>query len=62
MHLLARASLTNRALIALVTIVAAVFGGIALTALKQELIPSISFPRLAVVTTYQGASPEVVNG
>ncbi|MCU1571227.1 MAG: efflux transporter permease subunit, partial [Naasia sp.] len=42
--------------------VAAVFGGIALTALKQELIPSISFPRLAVVTTYQGASPEVVNG
>ncbi|HEY8588102.1 MAG TPA: efflux RND transporter permease subunit, partial [Naasia sp.] len=61
MHLFALASLKNRALIALVTIVAAVFGGIALTSLKQELIPSVTFPRLAVITTYQGASPEVVN-
>jgi len=51
----------NRALIALVTIVAAVFGGLALANLKQELIPSISFPQLAVVSTYPGASPEVVN-
>src|SRR4051794_13508786 len=60
-HLLAVASLKNRALIALITVVVAVFGGIALTSLKQELIPSIQFPQLAVVTTYQGASPEVVN-
>jgi HAE1 family hydrophobic/amphiphilic exporter-1 len=51
----------NRALIALVTIVVAVFGGLALTNLKQELIPSIEFPQLAVLTTYPGASPEVVN-
>ncbi len=51
----------NRALIALVTIVVAVFGGLALTSLKQELIPSIEFPQLAVLTTYPGASPEVVN-
>jgi HAE1 family hydrophobic/amphiphilic exporter-1 len=57
---LAVLSLRNRALIALVTIVAAVFGGLALTSLKQELIPSIEFPQLAVVTTYPGASPEVV--
>jgi HAE1 family hydrophobic/amphiphilic exporter-1 len=57
---LAVLSLRNRALIALVTIVAAVFGGLALTNLKQELIPSIEFPQLAVVTTYPGASPEVV--
>jgi HAE1 family hydrophobic/amphiphilic exporter-1 len=60
-HLLAVASLKNRALIALVTIVAAVFGGIALTSLKQELIPSIQFPQIAVITPYTGASPEVVN-
>jgi len=60
-HLLAIASLKNRALIALVTIVAAVFGGIALSSLKQELIPSIQFPQIAISTTYQGASPEVVN-
>ncbi len=61
MHLLALFSLRNRALIALVTIVIGVFGGIALTTLKQELIPSVSFPQLAVVTQYPGASPEVVN-
>ncbi|WP_025158961.1 efflux RND transporter permease subunit [Leifsonia aquatica] len=61
MHFLAVLSMKNRALIALVTIVAAVFGGLALTNLKQELIPSISFPQLAVVSTYPGASPEVVN-
>ncbi|MFD1492093.1 MULTISPECIES: efflux RND transporter permease subunit [Microbacterium] len=57
---LAVLSLKNRALIALITIVAAVFGGLALVNLKQELIPSIEFPQLAVVTTYPGASPEVV--
>ncbi|MFG6402302.1 efflux RND transporter permease subunit [Microbacterium sp. P04] len=58
---LAVLSLKNRALIALITIVAAVFGGLALTSLKQELIPSIEFPLLSVVTTYPGASPEVVS-
>ncbi|MCS5713940.1 efflux RND transporter permease subunit [Herbiconiux sp. CPCC 205716] len=61
MHFLAVLSMKNRALIALVTIVVAVFGGLALTSLKQELIPSIQFPQLAVLTTYPGASPEVVN-
>jgi HAE1 family hydrophobic/amphiphilic exporter-1 len=60
-HLFAVFSLRNRALIALVTIVVGVFGGIALTSLKQELIPSVSFPRLVVVTAYPGAAPEVVN-
>ena len=58
---LAVLSLRNRALIALVTIVAAIFGGLALTSLKQELIPSIEFPQLVVVSSYPGASPEVVN-
>ena len=51
----------NRALIALVTVVIAVFGGVALTGLKQELAPSISFPQLAVISSYPGAAPEVVN-
>ncbi len=58
---LAVLSLKNRALIALITIVAAIFGGLALTNLKQELIPSIEFPALIVVSTYPGASPEVVS-
>ncbi|MDQ0726970.1 efflux RND transporter permease subunit [Microbacterium sp. W4I20] len=57
---LAVLSLKNRALIALITIVAAVFGGLALTNLKQELIPSLELPNLIVSTTYPGASPEVV--
>ena len=61
MHRLAVLSMKNRALIALITIVAAIFGGIALTNLKQELIPSISFPELVIVTSYPGASPEVVS-
>ncbi|WP_158866494.1 efflux RND transporter permease subunit [Leifsonia sp. AG29] len=61
MHFLAVLSMKNRALIALVTIVAAVFGALALGNLKQELIPSISFPQLVVLSSYPGASPEVVN-
>jgi multidrug efflux pump subunit AcrB len=61
LHLLSVFSLRNRALIALITVVIGVFGGIALTTLKQELIPSVSFPQLAVVTAYPGASPAVVD-
>ncbi|MFP7834811.1 efflux RND transporter permease subunit [Marisediminicola sp. LYQ134] len=61
MHLLSVFSLRNRALIALVTIVVGIFGSLALTNLRQELIPSVSFPQLVVVTSYPGASPDVVN-
>lgn len=61
MNLLAVVSLKNRALIALITIAAAVFGSLALTSLKQELTPSVQFPTIIVSTTYPGASPEVVN-
>jgi len=60
LHLLSVFSLRNRALIALLTIVIGVFGGIALTSLKQELFPSISLPNLTVISTYRGASPDVV--
>lgn len=60
MSRLAVLSLKNRALIALITICAAVFGGISLTTLKQELIPAIELPQLLVMTNYPGASPEVV--
>ena len=61
MHLFSVFSLRNRALIALITIVVAIFGGIAITSLKQELIPAISLPSVYVVSTYSGASPDVVN-
>ena len=61
MHLLSVFSLRNRALIALITIVIAVFGAIALTSLQQELIPSIQLPSVYVVTSDPGASPAVVS-
>ncbi|MCD2441277.1 efflux RND transporter permease subunit [Agromyces sp. SYSU K20354] len=61
MHLLAALSMKNRALIALITVVVAIFGGISLTSLKQELAPSIAFPQLSIVTSYPGASPDIVN-
>ena len=60
MNRLAIFSLRNRALIALVTVVVAIFGGIAMSLLKLELIPSITFPQLVVVTNYPGASPVIV--
>ena len=61
MHLLTVLSLKNRALIALVTIVGAVFGFLGVSSLKQELMPSVEFPAIVVVTSYPGAAPEVVN-
>ncbi|MDO5633270.1 MAG: efflux RND transporter permease subunit [Micrococcus sp.] len=61
MGLLARFSLANRALIALITVFSAVFGVIAAGQLKQELIPSLELPVLSVTTVYPGASPEVVD-
>ena len=60
-HLFSVFSLRNRALIALVTIVIGVFGGLSLTSLKQELIPSLSLPQIFIITTYPGASPAVVD-
>ena len=61
MHKLANLSLANRALIALVTVFVMIFGVITTTQLKQELIPSISIPTAFVSSTYEGASPQVVD-
>ncbi|MDJ0356521.1 efflux RND transporter permease subunit [Paenarthrobacter sp. PH39-S1] len=61
MFRLAQLSLGNRALIALITIFAVVFGVITLGSLKQELIPSIEFPQITVITSMPGSSPEVVD-
>lgn len=60
MHTLAKLSLGNRALIALITIFAVFFGGLTATGLKQELIPSLQIPSAFVMTSYPGASPQVV--
>ncbi|NKX54637.1 efflux RND transporter permease subunit [Arthrobacter mobilis] len=61
MHRLATLSLANRALIALITVFVAVFGVITMGSLKQELIPSLELPRVTVLASMPGASPEVVD-
>ena len=61
MHRLAKLSLANRSVVALITIIIAIFGLISVGALKQELIPSFETPQAAIVTTYPGASPEVID-
>lgn len=61
MFRLAKLSLANRALIALITVFACVFGVITMSSLKQELIPSIEFPQITVISSMPGASPEVVD-
>lgn len=61
MHRLAKLSLANRSVVALITVIVAIFGFVSLGSLKQELIPSIETPQAAIVTTYIGASPEVID-
>ncbi len=61
MFRLAKLSVANRSVVALITIITAVFGFISLGSLKQELIPSFEVPQAAIVTAYPGASPEVVD-
>jgi HAE1 family hydrophobic/amphiphilic exporter-1 len=61
LHRLAKLSLANRSVVALITAIVAIFGFVSLGALKQELIPSIETPQAAIVTTYIGASPEVID-
>ncbi|WP_445524191.1 efflux RND transporter permease subunit [Streptomyces cyslabdanicus] len=60
MSWLSRFSLAQRALIGLMSIVALVFGAIAIPQLKQQLLPSIDLPMVSVLAPYQGASPDVV--
>jgi len=57
---LSRLSLRNRALTALLTVFLMVGGVIAMGSLKQELIPSIQFPIVGIVTPVPGASASVV--
>ncbi|WP_432091176.1 efflux RND transporter permease subunit [Streptomyces sp. NRRL F-5630] len=60
MSWLSRFSLAQRALIGLMSIVAIVFGAIAIPQLKQQLLPNIELPMVSVIAPYQGASPDVV--
>ncbi|MCW3844103.1 efflux RND transporter permease subunit [Micromonospora yasonensis] len=60
MSLLARFSLANRGLVALIALVTAAFGAFAVPSLKQQLLPSLELPAASVVAVYPGAAPEIV--
>ncbi|MGV9255074.1 efflux RND transporter permease subunit [Streptomyces sp. NPDC003697] len=60
MSWLSRLSLAQRALTGLTSIVALVFGAIAIPQLKQQLLPSIELPVVSVLAPYRGAAPDVV--
>ncbi|WP_341717386.1 efflux RND transporter permease subunit [Micromonospora sp. FIMYZ51] len=60
MSLLARFSLANRGLVALIAVVTTAFGAYAVPSLKQQLLPSLEFPAAFIVASYPGAAPEVV--
>ena len=61
MFRLSTVSLANRSVVGLLTIILTVAGLISLGSLKQELLPSFEVPQASIVTTYPGASPEVVD-
>ncbi|GAA3747872.1 efflux RND transporter permease subunit [Plantactinospora mayteni] len=60
MSFLARLSLANRGLVALIAIVVTAFGVYAVPSLKQQLLPSLEFPAAFIIAPYPGAGPEVV--
>jgi HAE1 family hydrophobic/amphiphilic exporter-1 len=60
MTALARLSLANRALVIMIAVVISAFGVLAIPSLKQQLLPSLSFPGAFVVAPYPGASPDIV--
>ena len=57
---LTRLSLANRLIVGLAALAVVVFGVVATTSLRQELLPSTDVPTAAVTATYPGASPEIV--
>ncbi|MFI8241548.1 efflux RND transporter permease subunit [Streptomyces sp. NPDC085866] len=60
MSWLSRFSLAQRALIGLMSLIALVFGLIAIPQIKQQLLPTIELPMVSVIAPYQGAAPDVV--
>lgn len=60
MSWLTKIALHNRSIVTLAVIAVVGFGVYAVPALKQELIPDLSFPYLTVFTIDQGASARVV--
>ena len=60
MSYLTRLSLVNRLVVALVSVAIIIFGVVAVTSLKQELIPSTTAPQAFISANYPGSSPQIV--
>ena len=60
MSWLTKMSLRNRSIVGVAALAVLLVGAYAITSLKQELIPDLTFPYLTVFTVDQGASPKDV--
>ncbi|WP_020525024.1 efflux RND transporter permease subunit [Catelliglobosispora koreensis] len=60
MSFLARLSLANRGLVALITIAILGFGVATVPQLRQQMLPDLQFPSISVIASYPGATPEIV--
>ena len=58
MSWLTKMSLRNRSIVGLAVVVVILAGGYAITSLKQELMPDLTFPYLTVFTVDYGSSPK----
>lgn len=57
---LTRLALSSRAVVVLATLVVIGMGLFTATALRQELVPSLTLPQAVVISTFPGASPQIV--
>ncbi|GAA2362876.1 hydrogenase expression protein [Catellatospora methionotrophica] len=60
MSFLARLSLANRGLVALISVAILGAGAFVLPQLRQQMFPDLQFPMVSVVAAYPGATPEIV--
>lgn len=60
MSFLARLSLANRGLVALITVAILGAGAFVLPQLRQQMFPDLQFPMVSVIAAYPGATPEIV--
>ncbi|HZP14318.1 MAG TPA: efflux RND transporter permease subunit, partial [Nocardioides sp.] len=60
MSILARLSLANRGLVALITVAVLGFGLATVPKLRQQMFPELQFPSVSVIASYPGATPELV--
>ena len=58
MTFLAKLSLANRGLVALITVVILGAGAAIVPQLRQQMLPDIQFPQVSVAAAYPGAAPE----